>query len=172
MERKIIRNAARCRQCGDEIESLFRHDFKWCSCGDIFVDGGFDYLRRGGNPEDCEDLSEINEDVEITQEYIPNRAAIREDLPPLPTFREMASEAAEAVVARGEQPVFLGKMVSDTEVVVRLAAMSDYEFETAVKWGRVAFLNTVFGFAPRTFTKRVREMRKILADPQRIDENS
>lgn len=48
----IIRNAARCRKCNDEIESKHVHDFVECKCGAIFVDGGKDYLRSGGNPED------------------------------------------------------------------------------------------------------------------------
>lgn len=53
----IIRNAARCKRCGDVIESKSRHDWKQCSCGAIFVDGGRDYLRHGGHPRDFEDLS-------------------------------------------------------------------------------------------------------------------
>lgn len=43
----IIKNAARCRKCGVVIESKFRHDFVKCKCGEIFVDGGHEYLRRG-----------------------------------------------------------------------------------------------------------------------------
>jgi tRNA(Ile2) C34 agmatinyltransferase TiaS len=53
----IVRNSARCNKCGDEIESKDRHDFKRCRCGAIFVDGGHDYLRRGGNKEDFVDTS-------------------------------------------------------------------------------------------------------------------
>jgi len=47
-----IKNDARCRKCGDEIESKSRHDFVTCKCGAISVDGGQDYMRRCGNPED------------------------------------------------------------------------------------------------------------------------
>lgn len=35
------------------------HDFKFCSCGSCAVDGGHDYLRRCGNREDWEELSEV-----------------------------------------------------------------------------------------------------------------
>lgn len=42
----IIRNSARCRLCGDEIESKHRHDFVTCKCGEISVDGGRDYFKR------------------------------------------------------------------------------------------------------------------------------
>ena len=45
-------NKIKCLKCGDIIESLYRHDFKWCKCKSIFVDGGNDYLRCGGEPED------------------------------------------------------------------------------------------------------------------------
>lgn len=59
--RQIIRNAIRCKHCGDIIESYHVHDFKFCSCGACAVDGGHDYLRRcfKNSPEDdYEDLSE------------------------------------------------------------------------------------------------------------------
>lgn len=46
----------KCAKCGDVIESLFRHDMKWCSCGAIFIDGGDDYTRMGGDLEDIIDL--------------------------------------------------------------------------------------------------------------------
>ena len=54
---KIIRNAIRCKKCGDIIESETVHDFKFCSCGSCAVDGGHDYLRRCGNRENWEELS-------------------------------------------------------------------------------------------------------------------
>ena len=54
---RIIRNAIRCKKCGDIIESKTVHDFKFCSCGSCAVDGGHDYLRRCGNREDWEELS-------------------------------------------------------------------------------------------------------------------
>lgn len=59
---KIIKNAIRCKHCGDIIESKSVHDFVQCSCGKVFVDGGHEYLRRGfadyDHPEnDYEELS-------------------------------------------------------------------------------------------------------------------
>lgn len=55
----IISNRAQCRLCGDIIESLHRHDFKWCGCGEIYVDGGRAYLRRGAvDPNNIIELSE------------------------------------------------------------------------------------------------------------------
>lgn len=58
---KLIKNAIRCKKCGDIIESKYRHDFEQCSCGAVFVDGGLDYRRIGGNKDDWEDLSEYRD---------------------------------------------------------------------------------------------------------------
>lgn len=55
---RIIKNMAKCYLCGDLIESKHRHDFVRCKCGAIFVDGGKDYLRRGGEPTNIIELSE------------------------------------------------------------------------------------------------------------------
>ena len=55
---RILRNAARCNACGDEIESKHRHDWVQCGCGQTFVDGGLDYLRRGYGEQGYEELSE------------------------------------------------------------------------------------------------------------------
>jgi hypothetical protein len=38
---------AKCKLCEDVIESRHRHDFVECKCGEIFLDGGDDYLRAG-----------------------------------------------------------------------------------------------------------------------------
>ena len=63
-KRKLKRNAVRCKLCNTIIESKHRHDFVSCECGNIFVDGGLDYLRRGGDVwmENVEDLTEWEED--------------------------------------------------------------------------------------------------------------
>ena len=64
----IVKNAIRCKHCGDIIESAYRHDFKFCSCQRCAVDGGSDYLRRCGNLDDYEELSEYKE-IEVTPKY-------------------------------------------------------------------------------------------------------
>jgi len=35
-----VRHALYCKKCKDTIESMSVHDFKWCTCGAIGVDGG------------------------------------------------------------------------------------------------------------------------------------
>ena len=55
---KIIKNQVKCLKCGDIVESKNRHDFVTCSCGNVSVDGGKDYLRRTfHNKDDYEELS-------------------------------------------------------------------------------------------------------------------
>ena len=56
---KIIVNKIKCKKCGDIIESIYRHDFKYCKCGAVAVDGGKEYLRRLGFKDDYEELSEV-----------------------------------------------------------------------------------------------------------------
>jgi len=50
-------NRARCRKCGEEIESRHAHDFVRCKCGQLSVDGGKGYLRRGFGTEGYDELS-------------------------------------------------------------------------------------------------------------------
>lgn len=67
MAERIIRNSVKCAGCGDEIESTHRHDFKWCSCKNIAVDGGKAYLRRvGGERAGWEDTSIIEQNPSMT----------------------------------------------------------------------------------------------------------
>ena len=57
--KKILVNKIQCKKCKDIIESKHVHDFKWCKCKSIAVDGGLEYLRRIGNFEDIIELSEF-----------------------------------------------------------------------------------------------------------------
>ena len=44
-DKKILVNKIQCKKCNDIIESKNVHDFKWCTCKSIAVDGGLEYLR-------------------------------------------------------------------------------------------------------------------------------
>lgn len=59
----ILANAAKCIECGDEIFSAHRHDFKYCECENIFVDGGMSYIRHGFEDRD----KYMNLSIEITE---------------------------------------------------------------------------------------------------------
>lgn len=65
----IIRNAAKCNKCGDVIQSVSRHDFVECQCGSIFVDGGNEYMRAGGDKKDIEFLY-----VSTNKPFVPESA--------------------------------------------------------------------------------------------------
>lgn len=60
----VIRNAIRCNICGDEIESISRHDYVTCSCGACAVDGGHDYLRRSFKEIGCFTELSVQEEQE------------------------------------------------------------------------------------------------------------
>lgn len=60
--KKILCNKIKCKKCGDIIESKNRHDFVSCKCESVAVDGGNSYLKRIGNREDWEELSEFTEE--------------------------------------------------------------------------------------------------------------
>lgn len=68
MKKKIVSNKIRCKHCDDIIESKYTHDFKWCKCGEVAIDGGLSYTKRmcpSAPLEDhIEDLSEYGEVLE------------------------------------------------------------------------------------------------------------
>lgn len=63
----ILVNKIRCKKCGEEIESIYTHDFRSCKCGACAVDGGHDYLRRCGDQNDWEELSVRETDSDSQQ---------------------------------------------------------------------------------------------------------
>jgi hypothetical protein len=58
LSKRLLSNKAQCRKCGDIIESKQVHDFVYCSCRTIAVDGGLEYLRRVGDLANIIELSE------------------------------------------------------------------------------------------------------------------
>ena len=64
--KRIIRNAIQCNNCGDIIESQYRHDYVQCKCGNCAVDGGHDYLRRCFKDKGC--YVDLSETIEISAE--------------------------------------------------------------------------------------------------------
>ena len=52
------RHAIQCKKCLDTIESKNEHDFKYCSCGAVGIDGGISFGNRIlGNVCDMENRS-------------------------------------------------------------------------------------------------------------------
>ena len=59
--KRILRNAAKCRLCGDVIESKKVYGLVECGCGAIAIEGGKRRLRRSGDILSIEELSETVE---------------------------------------------------------------------------------------------------------------
>jgi hypothetical protein len=47
----ITVNALKCPKCLSVIYSRAQYDFRRCTCGACFVDGGFEYMRFGYDPD-------------------------------------------------------------------------------------------------------------------------
>lgn len=47
----IYSNSATCLLCKEKIRSKNRHNFQTCKCGNLSVDGGSWYIRRGFKKE-------------------------------------------------------------------------------------------------------------------------
>jgi len=58
---KKLLNRIKCNHCNDVIESKHRHDFKFCKCGKVGIDGGSDYRRRVGLASDYQEMCEAND---------------------------------------------------------------------------------------------------------------
>jgi len=68
MSEKLKINAARCLKCNRVIVSRHVHDFVWCLCRNIFVDGGLDYQRIGGYALDDDSYELINDPELVPKE--------------------------------------------------------------------------------------------------------
>lgn len=62
-------NAIKCKKCGDIIYSRCRHDFHWCSCDNVAIDGGFDYMKISFKESDSYESLQIDIDVTKSKLY-------------------------------------------------------------------------------------------------------
>ena len=67
----MIIHGIQCNNCKDIIYSRAVHDFHWCSCEKCAIDGGLEYVRIVGNPEDWHRV-EITTNDEITPKVLYN----------------------------------------------------------------------------------------------------
>lgn len=67
MTMKIVSNQVECLKCGDTPYSTHRHDFRYCKCGSVAVDGGQEYLRRVGNIGGYKELSIRMEETHLVK---------------------------------------------------------------------------------------------------------
>jgi len=67
-----IRHAIQCKKCLDTIESKSIHDFKWCSCRAVGIDGGISIGNSIiGNLSDIENRSMYCAIVEKKKIWLP-----------------------------------------------------------------------------------------------------
>lgn len=71
----IIRNAAKCGECGDVIQSTHRHDYVTCLCGAIAVDGGNEYFRAAGEKENFIPLYVVTD-----KEFVPESVQLENSI--------------------------------------------------------------------------------------------
>lgn len=50
-------NQVKCNRCKEVITSTYRHDFVWCKCKAVAVDGGSCYVKRVGGLDGYEERS-------------------------------------------------------------------------------------------------------------------
>lgn len=53
----------RCRWCQTVIQSMYRHDFRYCECRRIAIDGGNAYTRLLGNAYLMEEITKLSEEM-------------------------------------------------------------------------------------------------------------
>lgn len=58
--------------CKSIIYSRARHDFRWCSCGAIAVDGGFDYYKFAWKDDIVNicDVKDVEIDICVTKDQL------------------------------------------------------------------------------------------------------
>ena len=59
-----MRNRVKCRLCKEVIESRHRHEFVRCHCEAIAIDGGEEYPRQIGLPENFIHIDEEGKEVD------------------------------------------------------------------------------------------------------------
>lgn len=69
------RHAIQCRKCSEIIESKHMHDFKYCSCKAVGIDGGISAGNRIlGNPSDIEYRSTYCAIIKKKKIWLPQKA--------------------------------------------------------------------------------------------------
>ncbi len=96
-----MRNRAKCKLCGDILESFHRHDFVACKCGEISIDGGNDYLYCGAkNWENFRRIDDQGNEIVVKVSSEPETQAPLQ--PTKPTKNEMI-EMLDAMIKKIEE---------------------------------------------------------------------
>lgn len=94
-----MRNRAKCKLCGDILESFHRHDYISCVCGEIAIDGGLDYFKASA--KDWNNFLRIDdEDKEVPISVINN-----------PEYPAISDKNEEISQNRSETSLILNEMI-------------------------------------------------------------
>lgn len=55
----VLRNRAKCLACAEIIESTDDDEVIWCSCGNLGVSGGLDYIHRVQRAKGWQEMAEV-----------------------------------------------------------------------------------------------------------------
>ncbi len=122
----ILSNQLRCGKCEDEPYSAHHHDFKYCKCGAVAVDGGMSYLRRVGDFKSATDMSismkedmvkQCRSNIEASraaggagkEAFYATLAAIRGDRKFMHTFSEMSKEVKDICIKEVDDALDSGR---------------------------------------------------------------
>lgn len=63
-------NCVECPICKEIVYSRSHYDCRKCSCGDTYIDGGFEYTRVGFNPKNGEPKMLLKELKNVTKKQL------------------------------------------------------------------------------------------------------
>lgn len=83
-----MRNRAKCKLCGDIIESFFLNDYVTCKCGEISVDGGNQYYKASA--KNFNNFLRVDDNGnEIVVDFQSNEPVKEEKIQQKPSRKEM-----------------------------------------------------------------------------------
>lgn len=87
-----MRNRAKCKLCGDILESFHRHDYVTCKCGEISIDGGNDYYKASA--KNFENFLRVDDEgneiiVTLKEENKDSTLELENESLPRPTKKEI-----------------------------------------------------------------------------------
>ena len=61
--------AIHCLSCDEKVYSRAPHDFRYCSCGQTFVDGGHEHFKYGSSPGTEFKVIEVDIKIPLNELY-------------------------------------------------------------------------------------------------------
>ena len=90
--KKLVENKAQCKLCGDILVSESTHDKKTCSCGNLTVDGGLDYIKRNWKQDDSFIEMSVEEDLKKVLMEVSKEQFLETGLPFMQEYQKKVVE--------------------------------------------------------------------------------